>query len=153
MSSNLPPGVTDSMIPGNRPEDLAEEAFWEALYEKAGVTSEDSLDAEGVVRLIQAARDLAYQAGYNAGHAEAEMSYCLVDSEVDERAALTDTRIITLPSGTEISVESALGDLTRVQLALREYSPGSDFTAEVDADVEHVRELLTLLAGQVGGGT
>jgi hypothetical protein len=27
MSSNLPPGVTDSMLPGNRPED----ALWEAF--------------------------------------------------------------------------------------------------------------------------
>ena len=29
MPSNLPPGVTESMIPGNRPEDLE----WEALFD------------------------------------------------------------------------------------------------------------------------
>lgn len=29
MASNLPPGVTDSMIPGNTPEDVA----WEQLHE------------------------------------------------------------------------------------------------------------------------
>jgi hypothetical protein len=29
MASNLPPGVTELMIPGNRPED----ALWEALYD------------------------------------------------------------------------------------------------------------------------
>lgn len=31
MSSNLPPGVTESMIPGNRPEDMAWESFYEWL--------------------------------------------------------------------------------------------------------------------------
>jgi len=31
MSSNLPPGVTDGMIPGNRPEDIEWEMFYEWL--------------------------------------------------------------------------------------------------------------------------
>lgn len=31
MASNLPPGVTDSMIPGNRPEDVAFDAFCDRL--------------------------------------------------------------------------------------------------------------------------
>ena len=34
MASNLPPGVTDSMLPGNRPEDIWFENFVDALYEK-----------------------------------------------------------------------------------------------------------------------
>lgn len=33
MSSNLPPGVTESMIPGNRPEDMEHEALAEKLSE------------------------------------------------------------------------------------------------------------------------
>lgn len=33
MTSNLPPGVTDSMIPGNRPEDVAQEKFMDRLYD------------------------------------------------------------------------------------------------------------------------
>jgi hypothetical protein len=32
--SNLPPGVSEGMIPGNRPEDVEEEAFWEAFEKK-----------------------------------------------------------------------------------------------------------------------
>ena len=32
--SNLPPGVTDDMIPGNRPEDEA----WEKLFETIGAS-------------------------------------------------------------------------------------------------------------------
>lgn len=37
MSSNLPPGITESMLPGNTPEDI----LWEKLYDKI---YEDSLD-------------------------------------------------------------------------------------------------------------
>ena len=32
--SNLPPGVRDSDIPGNRPEDIAADAFYEAIEDK-----------------------------------------------------------------------------------------------------------------------
>ncbi len=32
--SNLPPGCRDSDIPGNRPQDTAAEAFYEALDDK-----------------------------------------------------------------------------------------------------------------------
>jgi hypothetical protein len=31
MPSNLPPGVTESMIPGNRPEDEWQDQFWDLL--------------------------------------------------------------------------------------------------------------------------
>lgn len=34
MNSNLPPGVTESMIPGNRPEDVEWERFLEDLDEE-----------------------------------------------------------------------------------------------------------------------
>jgi len=34
MLSNLPPGVTDSMLPGNRPEDQEWEDFWTWLEDK-----------------------------------------------------------------------------------------------------------------------
>ncbi len=39
MSSNLPPGVTENMIPGNRPEDMEAEALRERIIEwLAGAT-------------------------------------------------------------------------------------------------------------------
>lgn len=42
-NSNLPPGVTDSMIPGNRPEDTA----WEKLHEQVDADCEAAgLDPE-----------------------------------------------------------------------------------------------------------
>ena len=42
MSSNLPPGVTESMIPGNRPEDEAWETFLETVDEKLGDTEPEA---------------------------------------------------------------------------------------------------------------
>ena len=45
MSDSLPPGVTNAMIPGNRPEDLEWEIFWQwagdQLYD-AGISVEDA---------------------------------------------------------------------------------------------------------------
>ena len=40
MSSNLPPGVTDSMILGNRPEDIA----WEYVHDRI----DDDSNSEGL---------------------------------------------------------------------------------------------------------
>jgi hypothetical protein len=58
--------------------------------------------------------------------------------------------IVTLPSGTEISVEAALGDLARTREFLAAEYDRSLGTAEeanaLVADIEHVRELLVLLA-------
>lgn len=45
MSSNLPPGVSENMIPGNRPEDAAWEFFHESVDEdciKEGFTDMDA---------------------------------------------------------------------------------------------------------------
>lgn len=37
MGSNLPPGVSESMIPGNRPEDEWYERFWDAIKVPSGL--------------------------------------------------------------------------------------------------------------------
>jgi len=79
MASNLPPGVTTSMIPGNRPEDLKEEAFWEAFFEKAReqyVPFPEELGENPnfwLDKLITIARDLAYTEGINDGREDAQM--------------------------------------------------------------------------------
>lgn len=47
--TNLPPGVSDSMIPGNRPEDLLADRISEALsglVADFGVTYDESQDDE-----------------------------------------------------------------------------------------------------------
>ena len=49
MSSNLPPGVTDNMLPGNRPEDLQ----WDEVLEwAANELSESGLDPDEVQRAV-----------------------------------------------------------------------------------------------------
>lgn len=53
--------------------------------------------------------------------------------------------IYTLPSGTELSVEAALGDLSRAVKRLAEF-PDADAEG-LAADLGHVAELLTLLSG------
>jgi hypothetical protein len=43
--SNLPPGISDSMIPGNRPEDLALDEFIDSILDdmdSIGLTTEDA---------------------------------------------------------------------------------------------------------------
>lgn len=70
---NLPPGVNVSDIPGNRPEDLAEEAWWDKLIELA---PDDHLPAdwwedEGICALVGIVRDLAYTQGYKQGRRRA----------------------------------------------------------------------------------
>lgn len=59
--------------------------------------------------------------------------------------------VIVLPSGTEISIEAALGDLSRAASLLSEASlrgarGGSEDREGSIADLEHVGELIGLLA-------
>jgi hypothetical protein len=75
---NLPPGVNESMLPGNRPEDQASEEFWMALENQLierGVEPADLERLQGafVLAVLEVARDLGYTAGYNDGLIEAKM--------------------------------------------------------------------------------
>ena len=81
MASNLPPGVSESMIPGNRPEDVAEEAFFDALIEKLESLADakhkvpDELWAkEWFQNALRAARDLGYIEGTNDARMEADLA-------------------------------------------------------------------------------
>lgn len=68
MASNLPPGVSVSMIPGNRPEDIEDEAFWETLDAKL---IENGIDlpefTDELTKVVDVARGLAYERGYADG--------------------------------------------------------------------------------------
>ena len=68
-NSNLPPGVNTNMIPGNRPEDLDDEKFWDQLIDKAPSDKlpEEWYDDEGLIDLVYAVRELSYSQGYNDG--------------------------------------------------------------------------------------
>jgi hypothetical protein len=73
--SNLPPGVSESMIPGNRPEDIAEEEFWEnlesELQERYKLDVEDEYwDADWFRTTVLMARELGEKYGFHEGMAE-----------------------------------------------------------------------------------
>lgn len=71
---NMPPGVSVNDIPGNRPEDLAEEAWWEKLGELCPDVPQSIWDDEVVQKLVESARDLAYSTGYDEGRADAALA-------------------------------------------------------------------------------
>jgi len=75
MSSNLPPGVSEHMIPGNRPEDVLEEAFWnnleEKLKERNNLEVEDEFwQADWFQTAVTMAREIGYDLGFQEGRAE-----------------------------------------------------------------------------------
>lgn len=62
--------------------------------------------------------------------------------------------IILLPSGTELSIEAALGDLERAENFLADPYTGSEEEAEgIRSDLIHVRELIQVIAGGGTGGS
>lgn len=77
----MPPGVSVNDIPGNRPEDLAEEAWWEKLGELCPDVPEEVWDDERVQKLVESARDLAYSTGFDEGRAEAELAAAMRESD------------------------------------------------------------------------
>jgi len=82
------------MIPGNRPEDLAEEEFWEMLMEKlieAGFDESDVGDMSSeeslTTKAIEIARDMGYTRGFNEGRDEERMAQSYKE---EERSRLLD---------------------------------------------------------------
>ena len=81
MGGNLPPGVTDSMIPGNRPEDIAYEKLVDDIYGALGGTEDKPLgdgDAititDEVIDRLVAFAGKQWDAGYQAGLADEAMA-------------------------------------------------------------------------------
>jgi hypothetical protein len=80
---NMPPGVSVNDIPGNRPEDVAEEVFWlefsQALNEEIknhhpnvnmADIDDEFFENELITTAITVARDMGYNRGYNDGLAD-----------------------------------------------------------------------------------
>lgn len=94
---NLPPGCNVSDIPGNRPEDTAEEAFWDALTERckeAGPHTARNLERllnapHDYMRVIRLARDLGLMEGFAQGRDEERMAQAEADALVRDEEART----------------------------------------------------------------
>jgi len=100
---DLPPGVRLSDISGNRPSDVAEEAFWEAFAQKLEdykitglelpkpgrsanfVAFDDLWDNDVFDKIIVIARDLGYEHGFNEGRGEEKMAQSQLETETDEQ--------------------------------------------------------------------
>ena len=57
MSSNLPPGVTESMIPGNRPEDQMVEEYQEAIADVLTELAFRGTHPAAIVAALETLRD------------------------------------------------------------------------------------------------
>ena len=92
MSSNLPPGVTENMIPGNRPEDEPRRGSGRLLY--ADLTQErvDAIeDDEFLQRVIIKARDLGFREGFAHGQGDGSLADRLRStSRTNEHRHLSD---------------------------------------------------------------
>jgi hypothetical protein len=79
---NMPPGVSTNDIPGNRPEDFAEGAFWDTLAERfnkeypqhekaiAYIFASHDLD-DAMYEYVTMARDIGYERGREEARDEA----------------------------------------------------------------------------------
>ena len=95
MASNYPPGVTESMIPGNRPSDIEWEAFHDQLADEA--------DAEG---LTPADARIVWMAGMKTWKALKQWRRVAVGEAVrDEREACAEIADCAYPDGTLSTVE------------------------------------------------
>lgn len=84
---NLPPGCEVHHIPGNRPEDLEEEAFWDRLselLEQHGLHFEDLLEDDRVQALVEHAREVGYERGLRDGRAEEQIAQGQRETEAAE---------------------------------------------------------------------
>lgn len=91
MASNLPPGVTESMIPGNRPGDAADEELagriWEILEPLRKLIAEELSDEqERIHETVEMELFALVSEGYSKGYTDAR------DDEAMERAALAQDK-------------------------------------------------------------
>lgn len=102
---NMPPGVSVNDIPGNRPEDMREEAFWETLDEKMRekyprgynelmsiFADHDGFD-EVVYAYVNIARDLVSADAYAEGQQEAEMYHFEIEQAIYEQELMTQEEL------------------------------------------------------------
>lgn len=91
---NLPPGCEVHHIPGNRPEDEAEDAFWEALDQKMIETVGDDRYQElqalideqyDVGELVRTYVGLARDLGYRQGEDDTRLAYDMAAAYEEER--------------------------------------------------------------------
>ena len=84
MASNLPPGVTVNMIPGNRPEDLAEEALAEHVAAELDKLPSRGEDDEHLIELICKLMGEARQLGREDGRDDEKLARAFWEDKLIE---------------------------------------------------------------------
>lgn len=65
--SNLPPGVTESMIPGNRAEDVFYEQLWDTAHTELELAGYSAIEIDQLMSdryVLEAISDAAYDVDY-----------------------------------------------------------------------------------------
>jgi hypothetical protein len=75
---NMPPGCNVSDIPGNRPEDQAEEAFYEWVFDVIGGRMSEG-DTDKLAEVLFKKMGDAYKQGYDAGKNDTEMAHAYAE--------------------------------------------------------------------------
>lgn len=82
---NLPPGCSVHDIPGNRPEDLAAEAFYDAIYEQFPASMADA-DMEKIADWVWEKVNAAHSDGYAQAQADERMAKeCIASDTIPKK--------------------------------------------------------------------
>jgi hypothetical protein len=172
--SNLPPGVSENMIPGNRPKDDDDELFWEEWAARMAKESFDtgpitphrvsSAVIEGLLedvvtrRGLELARDLAWNIAFQEGRAEEQMAQGLEQADAPVSLPLTPAVVQVLLRPLRVKAESAGNQRNRYQ-QIKDENAARGMVAEVDdlieafADEEReTRAILELVEGVIAHG-
>jgi flagellar biosynthesis/type III secretory pathway protein FliH len=163
---DLPPGVTPNMIPGNRPEDEAEERFWDELASRMGVEGDLAARAvydqvgndENLARVVELARDMGYEQGMQDGRAEEQMAQASEQADAPLSLALTPAVANVLLRPLRSQVESARNQRDRYR-RIKDENAARGMVAEVDDLIEAFGEeavvaqaMLELVEGVIAHG-
>lgn len=81
MLSNLPPGVTTNMIPGNRPEDEAFDYFVNEVEKRCPNIPDGIWDEDWFFDLLVAVRDLGWEMGASEARADMQLEQLILDMQ------------------------------------------------------------------------
>jgi hypothetical protein len=162
---DLPPGVSENMIPGNRPEDEAEERFWNVLEAKLAEEPfstpervEKMLSHNIAFRAVEIARDIGYEQGMQDGRAEEQMAQASEQADAPVSLALTPAVANVLLRPLRSKAESARNQRDRYQ-RIKEANAARGMVAEVDDligafddEERETRAILELVEGVIAHG-
>lgn len=103
---NMPPGVSVNDIPGNTPEDLKEEAFWEAVdsrmeeyfphlvpFINEAFNDQSKPLGDAIIKYAECARLIEGQDAFDQGKLEAEMTQFEIEQAIYEQGLMSEAEL------------------------------------------------------------